>query len=118
MQDAKAMAVKTNRNVGMEFFTTACPPDGGSYRMFVDDGAGSGTSKDDQMTGGEKPFLSVTMPKGVCLASTTWPNNRGGFTAQGVASATGGPGSVTLKHIKISRSYTISQLVSGGIRMQ
>lgn len=117
MQRAKAMAVKANRSVGMEFFPVVCPPEGGSYRFFIDDGAGTGTAKDDTMTGSESAFLSVSMPAGVCLSGTSWGGNRGGFTAQGVTSASG-PGSVTLRHVKIARTYTVSVLVSGGVKIQ
>ncbi|EKD35591.1 MAG: hypothetical protein ACD_75C01850G0002 [uncultured bacterium] len=117
MQRAKAMAVKSNRNVGMEFVTVGCPPEGGSYRFFIDDGAGAGNAKDNQMTGSETAFLGVTMPAGVCLSATTFTNSRGGFTAQGVASV-GGAGSVTLGHVKIARTYTVSVSVTGGVKIE
>lgn len=116
MQRAKVMAVKSNRNVGMEFTDVACPPTGGSYRMFIDNGSGGGTSKDDTMNGNEKPFLSVTLPEGVCLKSTTFAGDSGGFTAQGTASS--GAGEVTLGHEKLTHEYEVSLLVSGGVRIQ
>lgn len=116
MQRAKGMAVKSNRNVGMEFFTVGCPPEGGSYRFFIDDGAGTGNAKDNQMTGSESAFLGVTIPAGICLSATTWAGNRGGFTAQGVSA--NGAGSVTLGHVKIARTYTVSVSVTGSVNIK
>lgn len=116
MQRAKSMAIKSNRNVGFEFTKVACPPEGGSYRMFIDDGAGAGTAKDNQMTGSETAFYSVNLTAGVCLSATTFANDRGGFTARGVAS--GGTGSVTLGHVKIPNTRKVTLLVSGGVKME
>ncbi|WP_136808412.1 GspH/FimT family pseudopilin [Desulfosediminicola flagellatus] len=118
MQRAKSMAIKSNRNVGFEFTKVACPPEGGSYRMFIDDGGpdNTGSAKDNQMTGSETSFYSVNLTAGVCLSATTFTNDRGGFTARGVAS--GGTGSVTLGHVKIPRTRKVTLLVSGGVKME
>lgn len=116
MQRAKSMAIKSNRNVGIEFTTVGCPPEGGSYRMFIDDGAGTGTAKDNIMNGTESPFYSVNLSAGVCLSSTTFTNDRGGFTARGVAA--GGTGTVTLGHVRIPRTRLVTLLVSGGVKME
>jgi hypothetical protein len=103
------MAIKSNRNVGIEFTTVGCPPEGGGYRMFIDN------NKDNTMNGADTSFYSATLGGGVCLSSTTFTGNRAGFTARGVAS--GGTGAATLGHIDITRTYKISLLVSGGVKM-
>ena len=116
MQRAKAMAIKNNRNVGLEF-VTGCSPAGGQYHFFIDDGAGSGTSKNNILDGNEQSFLNVSLPSDVCITSTTWPGNNAGFTANGIASSAG-EGSVILSHQKISQTYKISLFVSGGIKLE
>lgn len=116
MQYAKAMAIKSNRNVGIEFTTVACPPEGGSYRMFIDDGAGTGTARDNIMNGSEVPFHSVNLTSGICLSATSFAGDRAGFTARGVAF--GGTGVVTLGHLKIPETRKVTQLVSGAVKME
>lgn len=118
MQRAKSMAISSNRNVGIEFTKVACPPEGGGYRMFIDDGGpdGTGTSKDNTMNGTETSFYSVNLTAGVCLSATTFTNDRVGFTARGITF--GGTGSATLGHVKIPNTREVTLLVSGGVKME
>ncbi|SHO45696.1 Type IV pilin N-term methylation site GFxxxE [Desulfopila aestuarii DSM 18488] len=106
---AKAMAVKENRNVGIEFFPQSCPPEGGKYQIFVDE------DKNNSLSGTEKAFISVSMPSGVCLSATSWAGDQTGYSARGFT--TNGSGTVTLSHVNISRSYTIRVYPYGGIRI-
>lgn len=117
IQHAKSVAVARNRNVGIEFTTVGCPPEGGGYILFVDDGAGGGTASDDTRNGSEEIFYTGALTDGVCLTSTTFTANRGGFTARGVATTTNGPGTITLGHSEIGKTYTIEQLLSGAVRI-
>ncbi len=117
MQKAKLEAVKRNKNVGIQFTTTGCPPDGGGYTVFLDE-----NGNQTQDLPGDNTLFSVAMPKGTCITATTLDADNDGFTPQGLALglavAPGGSRTVTLGHVSISRTYTMTMSIAGAINMQ
>ena len=115
-QKAKLEAIRRNSNVVLSFTTVACPglpskvpTNGGSYYIFIDDGAGGGTAKDNIWTPpaglnpGEERFTITgdgdestpnvyEMPGNTALCQTgsggvvkyTFPRTMTGFTSRGL----------------------------------
>ncbi len=124
MQKAKIEAVKRNTNVVVVLNAVNCagapplpmPSPGGSYSVFVDDGAGGGTANDQTQNGTELTISSsVTMPKDVALCNETF-GGATGFTSQGFLIASN-IGSLTISNSR-NKSTTISLTMAGGVRIQ
>lgn len=116
---AKSEAIKRNRNIAVAFTSVNCEPDvpvaGGNYQVFIDDGAGGGTAKNNTRDGGEIILLSKTMPKDSALCSETFGGNIG-FQPTGVPYGPNRSGTATLKNTR-SRSYSISLNAAGNISL-
>ena len=122
MQKARIEAVKRNANVVIVLSAVNCPAlplvpsPGGTYSVFIDDGAGvGGIAKDNIQNGTELTISSVTMPKDVAMCNETFVGSKTGFTSQGFL--TGIAGSVTMSNSK-NRSNTITLTIAGGVRIQ
>lgn len=111
MQKAKVEAVKRNKNVGIQFTTTVCPPEGGGYTVFLDENASK--SQD----AGEGTLFNVAMPKGTCLSATGLGSDYYGFTQQGLAVGAAA-GDVTLAHVSIGRTYTMTMSIAGAVNIK
>ncbi len=99
MQKARTIAAKTNSTATMDFTAgVGTPCEGGSY-VFTDE---SGNS-----------IAAVTVDKGVCISSTAFP---AGFASDATASGT--VGTVVLTHIKISKTYSLTQTIAGGVSLR
>ena len=93
LQFAKLAAVKENANVVI-WFNTA----NDTYRAFLDDGAGGGTSGNNTQDGGEQTLKEGTLDPSVNMYNTsfsTW-SNQTVFNSRGLAS--GGWGYVYLRN--------------------
>lgn len=113
LQRAKSEAVKRNANVEMAFTAgTGTPCQGGSYTFTA-----NGTI-----------VLQYSVSEGMCLSSTTTDGEidfpkvftgRGlNGTTKAAAPDTVVPSIVILSHIGSTRTYTITQSVAGGIRLE
>ena len=101
MQKARTIAAKTNSTATMTFTAgVGTPCEGGSY-VFTDE---SGNS-----------IAAVTVDKGVCI-STSPPAVPQGFASDATASGT--VGTVVLTHIKISKTYSLTQTIAGGVSLR
>ncbi len=100
MQKAKMVAIQSNTSVSFSFTSsTGSPCQGGSY-TFTDSSG--------------KLVASNTFGHGICLSTTAgYPN---GFRANGLPLGTFG--GVVLSHPAVSKTYSITQTVAGGIRLQ
>ena len=94
MQSAKLKAAKENADVVIWFDKT-----NDTYRIFLDDGAGTGTAGDATQNGSEKTLVDGTIPDDVDLYDyqySVWVNQTC-FNSRGIAQ--GGWGYVYLKNI-------------------
>jgi len=105
LQKAKIQAIKMNRDVTFSFTESADCSGATGYTFTAN-------------TTPPQTVASVTMKSGdVCIKDSTFANGTSGFDSRGLP--TGGIGSVILTHSKIpSRIHTISQSMSGSIRIQ
>lgn len=88
MQYARLRAVKEKAHVVINFNAGA-----DSYRVFIDDGRGGGTAKDNTQNGAEPTVKTGQMPDGVdMLASTLFSGGvpRTRFDARGLPNGVGG----------------------------
>ena len=122
MQKARIEAVKRNANVVIVLSAVNCPAlplvpsPGGTYSVFIDDGAGvGGIANDSIQNGTELTIFSVTMPKDVALCKETFGGSTG-FTPQGLLIASNF-GSLTMSNTK-NKSNIISLTIAGGVRIQ
>ena len=122
MQRAKMEAVKRNTNVVILFNAVACPglpaavpTPGGGYQIFVDDGAGGGTVKNNIRDGSEVILSTVTMPIDTALCAENFGGNTG-FTPKGLLIGNN-IGTVTMDN-RTNRSYSMTLTIAGGIRWQ
>ena len=114
-QKAKLEAVKRNADVIIAFTTTAAPV-GGSYQIFVDDGAGGGNPGDETQNGTERIITTITMPNNVALYSATFPADAiAGFNSRGLPNS--GLGNVRLRNTN-SRFYQIALSIAGNLNME
>ena len=115
-QKAKMEAVKRNRNVVIEFAPVAYVASGqvGSYKVFVDDGSGGGTAKDDIQNGSERIVAQVNMPKNVSLCATTFAGDKTGFNSRALPLK---KGSVKIRNNK-SRYYKTSLSFAGNVKLR
>ena len=101
MQKAKMAAIKSNTTVSLNF-TAGCQ--GGSYSFPV---------------GGGVHLVSNSMTNQVCISTpTSFPN---GFASNGLASSfppSGVEPQIQLTHPKSNRTYTLTQLIAGGVKLQ
>ena len=119
MQKAKLEAIRQNTNVVFNFTPApAFVPAGraGSYIIFMDNGAGGGTSDDFIQNGGEPTMASVTMPKNVTMinASFTGGTSVAGFNSRGL------PANFRIGNIQVrnaTRWYRISLSIAGNLQM-
>jgi len=113
-QKAKLEAVKRNADVIIAFTTTAAPV-GGSYQIFIDDGAGGGIAGNEVRDGTEQIIATITMPKNVALYSAIFPADAiAGFNSRGLP--TSGLGNVRLSNTN-SRFYQIALSIAGNLNM-
>jgi len=96
---AKMEAIKTNTPTVLNFTSgTGSPCTGGTYTF----------------TNSAGTILSISMNNNICLStSSSFP---AGFSAKGTAA--GATGSVRLTHPESIKTYTITQTIAGGIRIQ
>lgn len=99
MMRAKVEAIKSNTTSSFSFSSgTGSPCTGGSYTF----------------TNSAGILVNTTIKNDVCLSPTsTFPN---GFSTRGTPS--GATGTVVLTHPKSTKSYSITQTIAGGIRIQ
>lgn len=103
LQRGKLHAVKINDPVLLTV-TAAAPCPGGSYSMAEKT---SGTA-----------VLGGTVREGVCISASTVNNGTSGFSPQGLPANNNGF-TITLTHVKApGRTYTLTQSLSGSIRIQ
>jgi len=106
MQQAKSEAVKTNTTVTMAFIAgVGAPCVGGSY-TFTD--------------GNGRIFVNYTVPEGICVSTTFddgTPEFPDGFRANGINSVQE-ERRVVLSHLRSNRTYTITQSIAGGLRLE
>lgn len=114
MYQAKAQAVKRNKNVVIDFDTVSCSPlvpnGKGSYKIFIDD------DKDNTLDASETTLKERFMPKDVALCSEneTFGGNTG-FTSRGFPIALN-TGDIYLKNTD-DRAYKISLNAAGTISL-
>lgn len=117
LQKAKLEAVKQNSCTGVVFTPVVLPATGGSYAIFVDDGAGAGTPCNAVQDGGENIVSTTAVSNGVSL--TNAPNmgaaNTVCFTPTSVicGSRTG-----TVQLGNAAKLYRARLAASGGVRLQ
>ncbi|MBM9535539.1 GspH/FimT family pseudopilin [Desulfobulbus alkaliphilus] len=103
MQKARIEAIKTNKLVRFDFTSgTGTPCTGGEYRFYYEVGT-------DEVT-----IVDVKIKNNVCLSTATaFP---AGFTAKGTSVVP--TGRIDLSHPRSTVTYTITQTIAGGIRLQ
>ena len=113
-QFARLEAIKRSTTIALAFNPGAGGV--GNYTVFVDDGAGGGTTGNlIQDNEAEATVRRAVMPVGVTLASTTFPDDRAGYNARGFP-VLGNGGTVRLS--TDSRSYEVEmQQTSGGLSL-
>ncbi len=81
MQKAKIEAVKSNKNVLINFVVGNYTPEGfiGSYQVFIDDSPANGV-----FDAGEQVLVQVTMPKNVSLYYNNFMGNTAGYNFRGL----------------------------------
>jgi type IV fimbrial biogenesis protein FimT len=121
-QHARLEAVEENETVVVTFTPGAFSDEGGigSYRLFVDDGAGGGTAGNQVQDGGEASLMTVAMPQAVSLISAAFTDgsvtvDEVGFTGQGL------PADSFYGNVEVrtrTRWYRINLSVSGTVSME
>lgn len=103
LQKAKLHAVKTNRNVTVNFtFSAGCS---GPTRYAFTETGGLG-----------KVVASNTMGDGICIYSSNFTNDTSGFNPRGFPTeAAPTQRTVNIKHTKITREYQITQSIAGSL---
>jgi len=102
LQRAKSEAVKRNTNVAMDFTASSGNPcQGGSYEFALPD---------------DTVIFEYSVRDGICLVSGEdgFPEN---FSGRGL-NPQAEDREVLLRHARVSRTYTITQTVAGGIRLE
>lgn len=120
MYRAKTEAIKRNRNVVINFVTVNCQPTvpsgSGSYRIFVDDGAGGGIAGNNIQDGTEITIVQKTMPDSVALCSENETfGGQTGFTSRGLPIALNN-GAIQLMNT-FTTAYTMTLNVAGGVTL-
>ena len=109
-QFARAEALKRNTRVAIAFTAVTYPATGGSYMIFVDDGAGGGTANNFTRDGGEVILLEKSMPELCSLSKvqfkigTLADGNVTGYGARGVPFRDGSDMLVGYAEIRNNRS--------------
>ena len=118
MQKARIEAIKLNTDIIIVFTPATYTPSGnvGSYKIFVDDGAGGGVAGDGVQTGGEQLLTQVTMPKNISLYFDNFAGHTTGFNNRGF-SWKNRWGSVRLRNNN-SRYCQVSLSMAGNISIQ
>jgi len=118
-QRAKFEAISRNSNVVISATPAAFTPGGmvGSYQVFVDDGAGGGTSTDFIRNGTEEILTTVSMPRKVSLISASFSGGTqsAGFYSRGLP-INNRFGSIQLRNS--IRWYKISLSFAGNVNIQ
>jgi hypothetical protein len=118
-QLAKMEAAKRNAPVVLDFTAGTYAPQGavGSYRVFVDDGAGGGTAGNWTRDGGEAVLEQVAMPPEVSLylASFSLGASAAGFNARGLPIANR-VGNVRIRNDALF--YRISLSIAGHVGIE
>ena len=86
VEHARLTAVKQNASVGLSFSTSD-----GTYRLWIDDGAGGGAAEDADENGAERVFKTGQMPAGVDMTAAAFgaaPRFR--FNGMGIPTRTDG----------------------------
>lgn len=120
MQLAKVEAIKRNVHVVVAFTSVACaglpnavPAPGGSYTVFVDNGAGA-AANNNAWDAGEMILATKVMPKDVALCAETFGGNVG-FLPTGL-SVGSNFGSATLNNNR-GRKAVVTISIAGGIKL-
>jgi len=147
IQKLKLEAIKNNSNVVMLINTVACgglpsvvPSPGGTYQMFIDNGAGAGGVAGDGIQNGTEKFLPFTdksgdaipdtdydLPKNTALCGATSANL--GFTSRGLfldpttnieplPLSDGSTGFLFTLNNDRNRTYTVSVSIASGIKTE
>jgi len=113
---ARSEAIRRNSNVAISIIPAAYSPEGmvGSYQVFVDDGAGSGTAENFILDGDEEILAMASMPANVSLVSSTFTGTpkTTAFNSRGLPTKLG---DVRLRNS--IRWYRISLGIAGNIKM-
>lgn len=118
LQRAKMEAIKRNAPAVVVITPAAsCAVTGGSYSMFIDDGAGLGVAGNKTLDGGEQNFVQQAMPQEVSLCFESGPAVQTvGFRPTGLPLNAVNP---TIKLISTKgRSSQVTLTTAGGIRIE
>lgn len=111
LHKARSEAVRRNRNVVMRFTST-------SWQMFVDDGAGGGTSGNFTRDGGEAVLRTVAAPSGVSFHDVQFGGNPyTGFSSRGMPIDSSCAGTVKGNNAS-NRTFTIALSLAGSVVKQ
>lgn len=103
LQRARSLAIKNNTIVRLTFVVSpGC------------NGATSYTFTDSNAPASFNP-ITQTMTNNVCLKDSTFTNGTSGFSPRGIPA--GAIGSVTVGHSQTTRQRTVTQTMSGSLRM-
>lgn len=115
LQRARMEAIKRNAPAVVVFVPAAsCTATGGSYSVFVDDGAGGGVANNKNLDGGEQNFVQQTMPRDVSLCDSNFAAHKTGFLPTGLPQNIG---RVKLNSTK-GRISEVTITIAGGIRIE
>ena len=122
MQVAKLTAIK--QNCATVIFFALGTGSSGTYKAFVDNGAGAGgTAENGVQDGTEKTIIEGTMPESVNLYYSTFVfyNNMTGFNNRGIASIQNNSpewGQVRLKNTKSTRYQRVMLWTTGTLEIE
>jgi len=113
---ARLEAIRRNTNVVISIIPAGYSPGGmvGSYQVFVDDGAGSGTAGNFILDGAEQVLVLANMPAKVSLISSTFTGTpkSTAFNSRGLPIKLG---DVRLRNS--TRWYRVSLSIAGNVNM-
>jgi len=115
VESARLTAVRNRVSVGIEFLG-----DNVTYRVWLDDGAGVGTSNDALLNGTERTILTRTLPAGITVTGATFGGPRSfRFDSQGFPIGTDNAptdGSITITNKKDNR--IVEMTLAGNVSIQ
>ena len=115
LQRAKIEAIKRNAPAVVIFVPAAsCAETGGSYSMFIDDGAGGIGANNKTLDVGERNFVQQAMPRDVSLCDSSFAANTTGFLPTGLPQ---GIGKVKVESSK-GKISEARITIAGGIRIE
>ena len=115
LQWSKGEAAKRNTCIGITFAPVAFPTTGGSYTIFVDDGAGGAGQCNRTLDAGETILRTVPVDEDVTLVSSAFGAATSiCFTANGVSCGSQ-QGNVQMRNT--NNFYRVSVSASAGVRL-